>query len=212
MEKSQILEAVKKARESRKRKFSQGFDLAISLKDFNINKEKIEDFVKLPMGRGKTLKVCALVGPEMKSAVEKFCDLTITTDEFSNYEDKRKVRKLVREYEHFITQANLMPLIAKTFGKYLGSIGKMPSPKAGQIIPPKANVEPIVKNLRDTIRLNAKKAPAINCPIGNEKMSDDDIAENILSVLDKLNQTLPRGSQNIGAIYVKTTMGGPIKI
>ena len=102
--------------------------------------------------------------------------------------------------------------MVKTFGKYLGSIGKMPSPKAGQIIAPKANVEHIVKNLRDTIKLSAKKAPAINCPVGNEKMSDSDVAENILSVLDRLNQTLPRGSQNIRAVYVKTTMGGPIKI
>jgi len=88
----------------------------------------------------------------------------------------------------------------------------MPSPKGGQIIPPKANIEPLVKNLRDTIRLNAKKAPSINCPIGNETMSDEDVAENIISILDKLNQSLPRGSQNISAVYVKTTMGGPIKI
>ena len=212
MEKSQILNAVKKARESNKRKFSQGFDLAISLKDFDVNKEKVEDFIKLPRGRGKKLAVCALIGPEMKSIVEKFCDLTITTDEFNNYEDKRKVRKLVRKYDHFIAQANIMPQIAKTFGKYLGSLGKMPSPKGGQIIPPKANIEPLVKNLRDTIRLNAKKAPSINCPIGNETMSDEDVAENIISILDKLNQSLPRGSQNISAVYVKTTMGGPIKI
>ena len=212
MDKSQILEAVKKARESRKRNFSQGFDIAICLKDLDVSKNNIDDFIKLPMGRGKTLKVCALVGPEMKTTVEKFCDLTITTDEFNNYEDTRKVRKLVREYEHFITQANLMPQIAKTFGKYLGSIGKMPSPKAGQLIAPKANVELIVRNLRDTIRLSAKKAPAINCSVGNEKMSDSDVAENILSILDRLNQTLPRSSQNIRAVYVKTTMGCPIKI
>lgn len=212
MDKSQILSAVKAARESNKRKFSQGFDLAISLKDFDVNKDKLEDFIKLPKGRGKKLKVCALIGPEMKSAVEKFCDLTITIDGFSAYEDTRKVRKLVREYDHFIAQANLMPQIAKVFGKYLGSIGKMPNPKGGQIIQPKANVESLVKDLRDTIRLNAKKAPSINCPIGTETMSDDDIAENIISILDKLNQTLPRGSNNILTVYVKTTMGGPIKV
>jgi large subunit ribosomal protein L1 len=212
MDKSQILVALKKARESKKRNFAQGFDLAVSLKDFDTNKEKVEDFVKLPKGRGKTLKICALVGPEMKNAVEKYCDLTITTDSFNEYENSRKVRKLARDYDHFVAQANLMAQIAKTFGKYLGSIGKMPNPKGGQIIAPKANIEHLVKNLKDTIRITAKKSPAINCPVGNENMSDDDVAENILSIIDKLNTTLPRGASNISKVYIKTTMGGPIKI
>ncbi len=212
MDRTQILEAVKKAKASIKKNFTQSVDLAINLKEININKDKLEEFVVLPHGRGKPAKICAFVGPELKSDAEKFCDETILSDNFSKWEDKRKCKKLARNCDFFIAQVNIMPQVAKAFGRYLGTVGRMPNPKAGHIVTPKTNLEPLVKNLKNTIRVAIKKAPVIHCGVGNETMSDDHLTENILAVLDKVKSRLPRGQQNIKELVIKKTMGRSEKI
>ncbi|MEM4248404.1 MAG: 50S ribosomal protein L1 [Candidatus Nanoarchaeia archaeon] len=214
MERNQILEAIKKIKEGEKRKFAQTIDLAINLKEIDINKEegKLEEFLPLPHGRAKPAKIAAFVGPELKEHATKFCDFFILSDDFSKWNDARKIKKLAREYDFFIAQANIMPDIAKTFGRFFGPVGKMPNPKAGLVVPPKANLEPLVKNLRKTIKVAIKKAPVILCAVGSETMADEQIADNIMAVLERVKTKLPKAQHNIANIIIKTTMGKPVKI
>ncbi|MBU4501171.1 MAG: 50S ribosomal protein L1, partial [Nanoarchaeota archaeon] len=68
MNKKDILNAIKNAREaSKKRKFSQTFDLVVNLHKLNLKKpeENVNAFVVLPQGKGKKVKVCALVDKEL---------------------------------------------------------------------------------------------------------------------------------------------------
>jgi len=214
MERNQILEAIKKIKEAEKRKFAQTIDLAINLKEIDVAKEegKLEEFLPLPHGRAKPAKICAFVGPELKPQAEKFCDFLVLSDDFGKWDDARKIRKLARDYDFFIAQANIMPNIAKAFGRYFGPVGKMPSPKGGHVVPPKANLEPLVKILRSTVRVMIKKAPVILCAVGSEKMTDEQIADNILAVLERVKSKLPKAQHNISNIVIKTTMGKPVKV
>jgi large subunit ribosomal protein L1 len=43
-------------------------------------------------------------------------------------------------------------------------------------------------------------------------MSDDDIAENIQAVINKVKGKLKKGLKDIRTIYVKTTMGPPVPV
>lgn len=215
MEKSAIIEAVKKAKAAKKKgKFIQTIDIAVNLKELDISKEegKINELIQLPHGRSKPAKVCAFVGPELREQASKLCDVVIPAAEFPKWSEARKNKKLAREYDFFIAQANVMPAVAKTFGRFLGVIGKMPNPKFGQIVPPKANIEPLVKRLKASVNLVIKKSPVIPCGVGNEKMSDEQVAENINAILERLKSKLPRGKHNIANVIVKTTMGSPVKI
>ncbi len=212
MDKKKIIDAIEKAKtKSKKRNFAQSIDIIVNLKGFDIKKDKFEEFVALPQDKGKKQKICALVGPELLDQAKKLCDLTISNDEFSKY-DKLNSKKLARDYDFFIAQANLMPEIAKVFGKYLSPNGKMPNPKAGQIIPPKANIEPLVKRLKNTLKLTVKKSPVIQCSIGNESIDTEKIADNALFLLDQLENKLLRGKENINSILFKTTMGGIVRL
>ncbi|MBT3940684.1 50S ribosomal protein L1 [Candidatus Woesearchaeota archaeon] len=213
MDKQKILDAIKKVKESSKeRKFSQSIDLIINLKDFDIKKEaKVEEFLRLPNGRGKDATICALIGPEMKASA-KICDEAVITDNFSKYSDSRKSRKLARKYDFFIGQATIMPQIAQAFGKYFGPIGKMPNPKGGQIVPPNANLEPIVNILKNTSKIIVSKVPVASCRIGDEKLDETKLAENIIFAIDHLEHALPRGKANIKNIIIKTTMGAPVRV
>lgn len=119
-DKARVLEAIKKSRDGEKRNFSQTIELIINLKELDLKKEeaKIEEFIELPAGRGKPARVCAFVGPELKDSAKKVCDDFVLSDDFDSL-DKRKIRKLARANDFFIAQANIMPLIAKIFGRYL---------------------------------------------------------------------------------------------
>ena len=75
MNKKQIENTLKQVRESsRKKKFDQTIDLIINLKQIDIKKEeqKQDHFITLPFGRGKKIKICALVDQQLfKEAKEK---------------------------------------------------------------------------------------------------------------------------------------------
>jgi large subunit ribosomal protein L1 len=48
--------------------------------------------------------------------------------------------------------------------------------------------------------------------IGKEDMSDEEISENIESIISALDRALERGFRNIKSIYVKTSMGDSVKL
>jgi large subunit ribosomal protein L1 len=215
MDKESILKAIKQARQdSKKRKFSQSIDLIITAKDIDLKKtENQKDiFVAMNFAPPKKLKICALVGAEGVDAARD-CDKMISQDSFPEYErDEKKVKKLAVEYDFFIAQANIMPAVAKVFGRVLGRRGKMPNPKAGCVVPPKTNLKPLVERLQKSVELKMKTAPMVQCRVGTEDMKDEEIAENILTVFNTLLHALPNERNNIKSVMLKTTMGKPEKI
>ena len=105
-----------------------------------------------------------------------------------------------------------MPQIAATFGRVLGPKGKMPNPKAGCVVPPKAVLKPLVEKLQKLVHVSAKLVPMVQCKVGSESMSDDALVANIMIVYDQIVHLLPAGEQNVKAAFVKLTMGVPVTL
>ena len=215
MDKEQIKAAIAKAKDiSSKRNFIQTFDLIINLKGLDPKKQEhqIDAFITLPHLRGKKVKVCALIGAELEAQAKGIVDSVILSDHFDRYKDKKEIKKIANSFDFFIAQANIMPKVATAFGRIFGPRGKMPNPKSGSVVPPNANLKPLYEKLQRTIRATTKNAPLIQCPIGTEDMDNNDIAENALTIYTSLLQVLPNEKHNIKDIYVKLTMGKPVKI
>jgi|TARA_B100001971_G_C18164235_1_gene523216 large subunit ribosomal protein L1 len=216
MDKKQILQALKFAKElSQKRNFKQSVELIINLKGLNLKKpeHQVDLYVNLHKPRGKEVKLCALIGIELQATAKENCDNVILLDDFIKFaKDKKATKKLANEYDFFIAQANIMPKVASTFGRVLGPKGKMPNPKAGCVVPPKANLKSLKENLKNTVKVTAKVKPIIQCTIGKEDMDDADLAENIMTVYDQLVHHLPNEVHNIKSTYIKLTMGKSIKV
>lgn len=207
MDKNKLAEAIKKVKESsQKRKFTQSIDLIVTLKQFDVKKEKFEEQLILPHGAGKPAKVAAFIGGETSP---EGCDLAILDTKMGEYKNKRKARKLARDYDFIISQANVMPELAQHLGKYLAPIGKMPNPKFGMIFPPKANIKALAGRLKSTVLLATKKSPVIQCSIGNELMDEAKLSENVQTVMDFLERKL---KENVNKIMLKTTMGRPVRV
>ncbi len=216
MEKQDILKALKEIKEkSPSRGFSQTVDIVINLQYINIKKddEKIDSFITLPFSKGKKPKICALIDTQLEKQAKALFDKVILKDEFSKYANNKIIlKKLAREFDFFIAQANLMTQIASIFGKYLGPKGRMPNPKSGCVVPPEANLTPLSQKLQNLIRLQTKADPIIKAMIGNEKMPDEELAANALMVYNTLVNQLPQHKNNIKSIFVKLSMGPVYKI
>lgn len=200
------LTAVKKALEkSKKRNFVETVDISINLKDIDLSvpKNRIQDDVILPHGRGRLIKVCVIGGNEMVAKAKTVADKVLTADELGKIaDDKKLAKKMAAEFDYFIAEATLMPTVGKRLGIVLAPRGKMPKP-----IQPGADPRPIIETLRKTVSVRSKDRKTFHAPVGTADMTAEQIAENIDSILKRLATKLERGQMNIGSVYVKTTMG-----
>jgi large subunit ribosomal protein L1 len=209
MDKSQVTKTLKKVKEnSQKRKFTQSIDLIINLKDIDIKKseQSINLFHTLHYSKGKKVKICALVGPELLSQAKEVCDLAISVEDFPKYQ-KKDAKKLATDYDFFIAQATIMPKLATAFGRVFGPKGKMPNPKAGCVVPPNASLKPIYERLQKTIKLQTINDANIQTIVGNEEMKEEEVVDNIMTTYEDLINHLPSGHNNIKSVMLKLTMG-----
>ena len=208
MAEKKIVDSIGKVLEESKkldRKFKQKIDLVINLKnlDLNIPKNRIDEEIILPHGRGSETKIALFASGELALKAKKHVDLLIKPEEIEDFStDKGKFKKVADAHHFFIAEAPLMPTIGKTLGTVLGPRGKMPKP-----VPPNADVSGLVKNLRSTVKVRSKSNKTFHTIAGEETMSKEDIAENISAIIKRLESKLERGRMNIGSVYVKTTMG-----
>ncbi|MEK6950919.1 MAG: 50S ribosomal protein L1 [Nanoarchaeota archaeon] len=212
MDKNDVKTGLDELKQQPKRNFSQSYDLVINLKNLDIKTNPLDFFVTLPHPRGKNIKIAAFVDQELAESAGKFCDLAIREQEFSQYSPKKIAKKLAEQYDYFVAQASLMPKIAANFGRTLGSRGKMPNPKLGCVVPPTANLEPLTKKLKNTLRLQAKKGLNLQCLIGKENQPEEEIIANILAVHTAVVKQLPNEVQNVKNVALKLTMGKPVKL
>ncbi|MDP4012522.1 MAG: 50S ribosomal protein L1 [Candidatus Nanoarchaeia archaeon] len=214
MEKNHFVNAIKQLRETAsKRKFDQTFDIVINLRQLDLKKEdnKISIFVNLPHNKGKKVSVGALVDKELSTKAKASCDVVLVKEEFAEY-DKKKTKVLAKKVDFFIAQATIMPQVAMAFGKVLGPLGKMPNPKAGCVVPPTADLKPLVERLQKIAKLETKNELTIKTAVGTEKMKDEDIADNLNLVYTSILNALPQGKENIKNVLVKLTMSKPIEV
>jgi large subunit ribosomal protein L1 len=203
--KTDLKKALEEIRKNGERKFDQTVDLIINLQKFDVKKNSINLFFKVPH-KIKDKKIAGFL--EVKSKDVE----TITFSEFKKYENKKALKKLVKKFDFFIAQASLMPKVATSFGRVLGPAGKMPSPQIGILmnVDSKSLIE-LKEKINESVKIKIKE-PSVKIGIGKQSMKDEEIIENIVVVYNSLVKALPRDKENIKNIEIKFTMTKPQKI
>lgn len=211
---SSLMEAIEKAKKAGKpRNFKQSMELIINIKDIDLRKpeNRIYEVIELPHGRGgKPSKICVIAGPALASEAKKIpeIDRVIEREELEALiGNKRLAKKIASQYDFFLVEPTLMGLAAKALGAALGGRGKRPQP-----IPKGANLADLAKSLKKSVAINVRKNPQAMCLIGTEDMDSKALAENAATVLSKIADRLERKLKNIQSVYVKKTMGEPVKV
>jgi len=206
-----LIDIVKKLQtESKQRKFLESVELAINLKDIDLSnpKNRIQEEIILPNGRGKPVRVGVFAGSEMAVKAKDSADVIVRPEDIEDLAtDKAKAKKFANGADFFIAEAPLMPTIGKRLGVVLGPRGKMPKP-----VPPGSDPTAAIEKLKGSISVRSRDRRTFHLPVGTKDMPADKLAENIDVVLKRIISKLERGKQNIQSAYVKTTMGPSFKV
>jgi large subunit ribosomal protein L1 len=170
---------------------------------------KIQESIELPNPVGKQNKVCVIASGELAFKARRAgADLVVERAELEALAgDKKKAKAMVNEYEYFISEAPLMPTVGRILGAVLGPKGRMPTP-----VPPNVDIAAAIERQRKIVQIRLRSQPIIQCRIGTEDMTDEQIAQNIETVIRRLEGKLKRGLRNIRSIVIKTAMGPPSRL
>jgi large subunit ribosomal protein L1 len=209
MDKKTINDAISKALEGKgTRKFTQSVEMIVNFRniDFTKAENRLNLDLILPKGKGKAQKVVVFADGQMAlDAKNAGADEVIDGAGIAKLAaDKGRLAVLSKSCE-FIAQPSLMISVGKSLGQVLGARGRLPRPVAGQ-------VKDAIAQAKNRVRMvsKGKYLPVAQCLIGSESMPVSDIAENFGAVYDKVQAKATE--PNIKSIYVKLTMGAPVKV
>jgi large subunit ribosomal protein L1 len=204
------VDTIKKLLEAAKlRKFSESIEVAVNLRDVDLSvpKNRVEEDIVLPKGRGKPIRIAVFASGELALKSRNIADIVIQPQEIEEYaSNKRKARALATAYDFFIAEAPLMPVIGKRLGVVLGPRGRMPRP-----VPPTADLTNLINSMRNTVRVRSRDKRTFHAAIGTRDMAPEDLAENLDALMRRVIGKLERGRFNIQSAYVKTTMGPAVR-
>jgi large subunit ribosomal protein L1 len=202
-----VTESLQKAKE---RAFPETVEVAINIKDLDLSvpKNRLEDEVPLPNGRGRNVRIALFGTPEMCQKAKGVADIVMVPAQLEELmKDKKAAKKLVDEVDFFLAEAPLMPTIGKRLGVVLGPRGKMPRP-----VPPGGDPTNLINAMKRSVRVRTKGNRTFHAPVGIRSMPVDQIAANIDALLTRITGKLERGRNNIESVYVKTSMGPAVRL
>ena len=202
-----VTESLQKSTE---RKFSETVEVAINIKDLDLSvpKNRLEDEVPLPNGRGRNVRIALFATPEMCQKAKGLADVTMVPAQLEELmKDKKAAKKLVDEVDFFLAEAPLMPTIGKRLGIVLGPRGKMPRP-----VPPGGDPTNLINAMKRSVRVRTKGNRTFHAPVGTRTMPPEQIAANIDALLARITGKLERGRNNIDSVYLKTSTGAAVRL
>jgi len=212
VERAKILEAVKTALEKApKRNFSESIDITINLKNIDMAqpKNRIDETIMLPHGTGENIGICVLgKGDIVTQAKDVKVDLILSPEEIERLGGApREARKIAEQYRFFLAETGVMPQVGRFLGPRLGPRGRMPMPITGG-----TDIRPIVERLRNSVKIRTKDRTVFSTKVGSTAMKPEQVAENIETIVKRVESVLEQGPLNIRSIFVKTTMGPAVRL
>jgi len=206
------IEAINKLlADSPERKFSESMDLAVNLKNLDMSqpKNRVDEEIILPHGLGKGLKIAVFAKGEVGlMAKQAGAEYVFGEEDLAELgEDKTRAKAIANEIDFFIAEVQYMAQIGKTLGIVLGPRGKMPTP-----LPPGKNVADLINSIGNSIKVRSKDKLTFHVSIGRRNMDVTKLADNVETVVNRIEQSIDKGKHNIKSIYVTTTMGRSVKV
>lgn len=191
--------------EAPERNFRETVDLAINLRDLDLNdpSNRVDESVVLPAGTGQDTTIVVFADGETAVRAQTVADDVLDGDDLDDLaDDEDAVKDLADETDFFVAEATMMQAIGRELGTVLGPRGKMPTP-----LQPDDDVVEVVNRMKNTVQLRSRDRRTFHTRVGAEDMQPEEIADNIDVILRRLHGTLEKGPLNVDSVYVKTTMG-----
>jgi len=204
----QLIEKALNEANNKKRNFLQSVELYVKLREIDLKKpeNRFSLQVELPnFPSSKENKVAVITSGALLAQARKLNVPVISREELESLAgNKKAARKLASQYDFFVSEVSLMPLVGKILGPFLGPKDRMPIAVA-----PNADLAPIVERLKRSVLVRMKSQSTVSSFIGTEDMPVEKLNENATKVISALEQKIQDAQRKIDKIVVKTTMGSP---
>ena len=87
-----------------------------------------------------------------------------------------------------------------------------PFPSGYGIISSVDDLNNAIERYKKIIKIQMKKTPVVQTKIGKKSMETEKIFENMKTIVDYIVDQMPHKTNNIRSMYIKTTMGKPVKM
>lgn len=208
---NELAKAIEEAkRRSKRRNFKQSIELIVKLRGLDLKRpeNRLTTAVYLPyVPEDKLAKICVFATGDLAlRAKEVGTDAVLSKEDLMELaEDRKKSRKIAKTYDFILAQPDLMPLVGRVLGPFLGRRGKIPV-----VLPPNVDVKATIERYRKSIMIRIRDQPQLMCWIGVENQPVEEVVENARRVLTVVEDKY--GVMNIEKVYVKLTMGPAIRV
>ena len=116
--------------------------------------------------------------------------------------NKKVVRKLARKYDAFLSSQAVIKNIPRLLGPGLNRAGKFPA-----LVLPSDDVADKIEEQKATVKFQMKKVLCLSAAVANVAMTKEQIVRNATQSINFMVSLLKKNWQNVGALYLKSTMG-----
>lgn len=193
----------------KKRNFTETVEIQITLKNYDPQRDKrFSGTFRLPSIPRPNLKACMLGNAAHCEQADRIGIDHMSVDDLKKLnKNKKLVKKLAKKYDFFLASDNMIKQIPRLLGPGLTKAGKFPT-----LLASGEDMQEKIDEVKSTIKFQMKKVMCLNVAIGNVAMEKQQIIANTQLSANFLASLLKKQWQNIGQIYIKSTMGPSIQI
>lgn len=196
--------------ENRKnRKFTETIELQIGLKDYDPKKDKrFSGTIRLQHLCKTKIRTCVIGDVQHIEEAKALGIDCIDLDGLKKFnKEKKAIKKWAKKYQIILATDALSRKIPRVLGPTLTKIGMYP-----QVITHAQPLADKIDEIKSSVKFQLKKVLCLAVAVGNEKLNQQQIEENLVSAINFLVSLLKKGWNNIKSLTIKTTMGRPFKI
>ncbi|THG15941.1 hypothetical protein TEA_008976 [Camellia sinensis var. sinensis] len=188
----------------KKRNFTETIELQIGLKNYDPQKDKrFSGSVKLPHIPRPKMKVCMLGDAQHVEEAEKIGLEYMDVEGLKKLnKNKKLVKKLAKKYHAFLASEAVIKQIPRLLGP-----GKFPT-----LVTHQESLESKVNETKATVKFQLKKVLCMGVAVGNCSMEEKQIFQNVQMSVNFLVSLLKKNWQNVRCLYLKSTMGKPVRV
>lgn len=188
----------------KKRNFVETIEMQVTLKNYDPTRDKrFSGTFKLPSIPRPNLKCCVLGNAAHCEQADRIgLDHMSVEDLKKLNKNKKLVKKLAKKYDFFLASDNMIKQIPRLLGPGLTKAGKFPT-----LLASSEDMQEKVNEVKSTIKFQMKKVMCMNVAVGNVELSKQENIVNVQLSANFLASLLKKQWQNIGVIYIKSSMG-----
>ncbi|KAL8171123.1 hypothetical protein V2J09_022927 [Rumex salicifolius] len=195
----EAISTIAKASQEKPRKFTETIELQIGLKNYDPQKDKrFSGSVKLPHIPRPKMKVCMLGDAQHVEECEKIGLDSMDVEALKKLnKNKKLVKKLAKKFHAFLASEAVIKQIPRKFPT---------------LVSHQESLENKVNETKSTVKFQLKKVLCMGVAVGNCSMEEKQIFQNVQMSVNFLVSLLKKNWQNVRCLYLKSTMGRPIRI